>query len=65
MGLNQNMIDLVVNYFKDSECDADQRKLGIEVEHFILERDSLEATTYYQRKPSRISLRTQCYLALT
>ncbi len=45
----QDKLDLLTEFFKNSECSREERKLGIEVEHFVLEAESLEATTYYQK----------------
>lgn len=48
MGKYRNKVELIVEYFKESECLEKKRKLGVEVEHFVLEAESLKATTYYE-----------------
>lgn len=50
MSDHQDKIDLLTEFFKSSECSRERRKLGIEVEHFVLEAESLKATTYYQEE---------------
>ncbi|MFB6214344.1 MAG: glutamate-cysteine ligase family protein, partial [Candidatus Bipolaricaulia bacterium] len=48
MGKYRNKVDLIVDYFKNSECPVKERKMGVEVEHFVLDSQSLKATTYYE-----------------
>ncbi|MCF7890195.1 glutamate--cysteine ligase [Candidatus Bipolaricaulota bacterium] len=48
MGKYRNKLELIVDYLKESECHSEERELGVEVEHFVLESQSLKATTYYE-----------------
>ncbi|MFP4136626.1 MAG: glutamate--cysteine ligase [Candidatus Acetothermia bacterium] len=41
-------VRLLVNYFKESEVEREERKLGLELEHMVVEKGSLEATSYYE-----------------
>jgi len=41
-------IELIVDYFRKSECPREERKLGIEVEHMVVEADSFRAVNYYE-----------------
>ena len=37
----------IVKYFKDNEKDKKDFKIGIECEHFVIDKDSLETISYY------------------
>ena len=39
--------ELLIQYFKNGSKKEDEQKLGVEVEHFIVKRQSLEAVSYY------------------
>ncbi|MFW6190241.1 MAG: glutamate-cysteine ligase family protein, partial [Candidatus Bipolaricaulota bacterium] len=41
-------VRFLVNYFKESEVEREERKLGLELEHMVVEKGSLEATSYYE-----------------
>ncbi|MEJ6951670.1 glutamate--cysteine ligase [Natronospora cellulosivora (SeqCode)] len=43
----QKKIDILVDYFKSGEVNDSEFKLGMEVEHFVVKEDSLEAVSYY------------------
>ncbi len=43
----KNQIKALVNHFQEGEKPRDDYMLGLEIEHLILERDSLEAVSYY------------------
>jgi len=55
---HERKVDLLVNYFDSSECSEAERKIGIELEHFVVKSESLEATTYYEEKGIEALLRT-------
>jgi glutamate--cysteine ligase len=55
---HERKVDLLVNYFENSECSEDERTMGIELEHFVVKSESLEATTYYEEKGIEALLRT-------
>ncbi len=40
-------IDVIENYLRDREKTLDQFKIGVEFEHFIIDKDSLESISYY------------------
>ncbi|MFW6034880.1 MAG: glutamate--cysteine ligase [Halothermotrichaceae bacterium] len=43
----QQQIEKLKQYFKKGEKDKQQFKTGVEIEHFILEKDTLEAVSYF------------------
>lgn len=46
----EKQVDILAAYLKEGETDPDDFKLGIELEHFIVQKDSLEAVSYYEDK---------------
>lgn len=46
----EKQADAIVDYFKRAEKKPEDFKLGIELEHFILDRDSLKTVSYYGPK---------------
>ncbi|MFW6282239.1 MAG: glutamate--cysteine ligase [bacterium] len=43
----QEKIDFLVEYFRSGEVESSEFKLGMEVEHFIVKKDSMGAVPYY------------------
>lgn len=43
----QRQIDILKNYFKDAEKKKEDFKLGVEFEHFIIDKDTFESISYY------------------
>jgi len=50
-------LDLLAEYFSSSECSEDERKLGIELEHFVVGTETLKATSYPEEKGIETLLR--------
>lgn len=44
----EEKVQLFVEYFRGSEVDPGERKLGLELEHVVVEEGSLKATSYYE-----------------
>ena len=44
----KSQIDAIVNYIKNGEKPISEHKLGVEIEHFIVHKDTLEAVSYYE-----------------
>jgi glutamate--cysteine ligase len=44
----ERQIEIIVNYFRRNEKKEQDFKLGIEFEHFIIDKESLRAITYYE-----------------
>lgn len=36
-----------INYFKANEKDESELKIGVEIEHFVIDKDTLETVSYY------------------
>jgi glutamate--cysteine ligase len=45
---HEKKVQLFVEYFRRSEVDPGDRKLGLELEHLVVEKDSLTAASYYE-----------------
>ena len=45
----KDKVDLLVEYLRKSECVRGNRRIGIELEHFVVEAGLLEAVSYYQK----------------
>ncbi|MFB6291490.1 MAG: glutamate--cysteine ligase [Candidatus Bipolaricaulia bacterium] len=43
-------IDLLVDYFERAECSREEGEMGIEVEHFVLDKETLKATSYHREE---------------
>ncbi len=44
---HRNQVNEIVNYFKDNEKDKEDFKIGIELEHFVIDKDTLQTISYY------------------
>lgn len=42
----KKMLEALLTYFKSGECDVSNYKLGMELEHFILNKDTLKSIPY-------------------
>lgn len=40
--------EALINYYRNSEKKSDDFKIGVELEHFIVDKESLRAITYYE-----------------
>lgn len=47
MNIDEHNKQLLIQYFKDGIKDPSVKKLGVEVEHFVVKRQSLESVSYY------------------
>ncbi|WP_202708192.1 glutamate--cysteine ligase [Sporosalibacterium faouarense] len=52
-----NQVSEIAKYFKENEKKRENFKLGIEFEHFIVEKETLEAVSYYGDKGIEDTLR--------
>lgn len=44
----RNQVNEIVNYFRKNEKSENDFKLGVEFEHFIVDKDTLKAVSYYE-----------------
>lgn len=52
-----NQITEIVNYFKCAEKERSNFKIGIEFEHFIIDKDTLRTITYYEENGVKDTLK--------
>jgi len=45
----QTQQEVIVNYYKNSEKRPADFKIGVELEHFVVDKESLRAITYYEK----------------
>lgn len=45
--MKESLKDTLLNYFRKGEKEADERKIGIEMEHFVVDEKSLKTVSYY------------------
>ena len=50
-------VDFIKNYFKENEKNEDDFKIGIELEHFIVDKNTLETISYYGQAGVESTLR--------
>lgn len=55
--LYQRQIDVFTDYFKSGEKDYSEFKLGVEFEHFVIDKDTLKTISYYGKNGVAESLK--------
>lgn len=43
----QKQVDAIINYFKVNEKTRDNFKIGVELEHFVIDLDTFKTISYY------------------